>query len=109
MHRLSRLSKTKILELVFSHNNAIAINSKSISPQLRCTADGPSVIPSISNLKLHQQRMERNSNFSDDEPLYDAVASDDDYAALTPIAMPSSMHQQVNVMHLKDFKMNSIG
>lgn len=27
----------------------------------------------------------RISNLSDDEPLYDAVASDDDYAALTPV------------------------
>lgn len=71
----------------------------------RCT-DGPSAIPSISNLKLQHHRMERNSNLSDDEPLYDAVASDDDYATLTPTGLPT-MHQQV--MHLKTFKMNSIG
>lgn len=28
------------------------------------------------------------SNLSDDEPLYDAVASDDDYAQLTPLPKP---------------------
>lgn len=27
----------------------------------------------------------RDSTISDDEPLYDAVASDDDYAALAPV------------------------
>lgn len=63
----------------------------------------------MSNLKLQHQRMERNSNLSDDEPLYDAVASDDDYAALTPIGLPSLLHQQVTLTHLKGFKMNSIG
>lgn len=52
--------------------------------------------------------MERNSDLSDDEPLYDAVASDDDYAALTPTGLPP-LHQQVTLTHLKGFKMNSIG
>lgn len=66
-------------------------------------SDGPSSLPSISNLKLQQQRSERHSNMSDDEPLYDAVASDDDYAALAPAA------QQVILARIKGFKMNSIG
>lgn len=63
-------------------------------------SDGPNIIPSLSNLKLQAQQ--RNSNMSDDEPLYDAVASDDDYAAVTPIA------QQVTLA-FREFKMNSIG
>lgn len=44
--------------------------------------------------------VQRDSNMSDDEPLYDAVASDDDYATLMPISKkPLSQlpgqHQQV--------------
>lgn len=62
--------------------------------------DGPNVIPGLANLKYEAQQ--RHSNLSDDEPLYDAVASDDDYAAVTPIA------QQVTLA-FKEFKMNSIG
>ena len=42
------------------------------------------------------------SNLSDDEPLYDAVASDDDYAALAPVA------QQVKLLVL-GLKNNSFG
>lgn len=56
--------------------------------------------PNIAQLK---QQLHRESNLSDDEPLYDAVASDDDYAALAPIA------QQVKFSRQKGFKNNSIG
>lgn len=52
--------------------------------------------------------MERNSNLSDDEPLYDAVASDDDYATLTSTGLPP-LQQQVTLSQLKGFKMSSIG
>lgn len=46
----------------------------------------------------------RDSNLSDDgEPLYDAVASDDDYAALAPVA------QQVKIIRQKGLKNNSFG
>ncbi|XP_055309853.1 ARF GTPase-activating protein Git [Sitodiplosis mosellana] len=45
--------------------------------------DGPSI--EMSNAKPQHHHLERLSNLSDDEPLYDAVASDDDYAALTPL------------------------
>lgn len=78
--------------------------------------DVPSIQqPSISNIKMqqqqHQHQIDRLSNLSDDEPLYDAVASDDDYAALTPIDQnPSSHpHQKVMPAQIKTFKMNSIG
>lgn len=67
------------------------------------TTDGPSSLPTIFNLKMQAQRSDRHSNMSDDEPLYDAVASDDDYAALAPSA------QQVLLARIKNFKMNSIG
>lgn len=33
------------------------------------------------------------SNLSDDEPLYDAVASDDDYAQLTPLPKPQPVRR----------------
>lgn len=46
---------------------------------------------------------DRQSNLSDDEPLYDAVASDDDYAALVPAP------QQVTCPRTLGFKNNSIG
>lgn len=36
----------------------------------------------------------RCSNLSDDEPLYDAVASDDDYAALAPVAQQVKLVRQ---------------
>lgn len=39
--------------------------------------------PSINLFKKDELR--HVSQISDDEPLYDSVASDDDYAALTPI------------------------
>ncbi|XP_031619745.1 ARF GTPase-activating protein GIT2 [Contarinia nasturtii] len=48
--------------------------------------DAPMIdMSSISNTKIQHHHLERLSNLSDDEPLYDAVASDDDYAALTPL------------------------
>lgn len=34
------------------------------------------------------------SHLSDDEPLYDSVASDDDYAALTPVVQNVRFWQQ---------------
>lgn len=47
----------------------------------------------------------RDSNLSDDgEPLYDAVASDDDYAALAPVVA-----QQVKIIRQKGLKNNSFG
>lgn len=36
----------------------------------------------------------RCSNLSDDEPVYDAVASDDDYAALAPVAQQVKLVRQ---------------
>ena len=65
-------------------------------------SDGPSSLPTLSNLK-NQQKIYRHSNLSDDEPLYDAVADDDDYASLGPAA------QQVILARIKNFKMNSVG
>lgn len=65
-------------------------------------SDGPSSLPSFSNFK-NQPKMYRHSNVSDDEPLYDAVADDDDYAALGPAA------QQVIIPRIQNFKMNSVG
>lgn len=35
----------------------------------------------------------RDSSISDDEPLYDAVASDDDYAALAPVPQQVTRHR----------------
>jgi len=40
-------------------------------------------------------------NLSDDEPIYDPVASDDDYAPVPPMA------QQVNLMRQKILKLNN--
>lgn len=75
--------------------------------------DGPTVeLSSISNVKTQHHLLERLSNLSDDEPLYDAVASDDDYAALTPLnqTAPTAVGQpQVTFIHKKPFKINSIG
>lgn len=87
--------------LVRIPNNFSMIISDHV-PKSMYTSDGPSSLPSISNLKLQAQRSDRHSNCSDDEPLYDAVASDDDYAALAPA-------QQVILARIKNFKMNSIG
>lgn len=42
--------------------------------------------PLPTNLNQLRSAAARESNLSDDEPLYDAVASDDDYAALAPVA-----------------------
>lgn len=57
----------------------------------------------IPNIALLRQHTDRQSNISDDEPLYDAVASDDDYAALVPAP------QQVTFQRTLGFKNNSIG
>lgn len=59
--------------------------------------------PLIPNIALLRQQPNRQSNLSDDEPLYDAVASDDDYAALVPAP------QQVTFPRTLGFKNNSIG
>lgn len=47
----------------------------------------------------------RESNLSDDEPLYDAVASDDDYAALAPVAQQVKflMRQKAVLNHNNSF------
>lgn len=47
----------------------------------------------------------RASNLSDDEPLYDAVASDDDYAALAPVAQQVKflMRQKAVLNHNHSF------
>lgn len=47
----------------------------------------------------------RESNLSDDEPLYDAVASDDDYAALAPVAQQVKflMRQKAVLNHNHSF------
>lgn len=66
-------------------------------------ADTAPLNANVAQLK-QQQKLQRESNLSDDEPLYDAVASDDDYAALAPIG------QQVKWgSRHKGFKNNSIG
>lgn len=85
--------------MLHSHSSSLLFSDH--APRSMYTSDGPSSLPSISNLKLQAQRSDRHSNCSDDEPLYDAVASDDDYAALAPA-------QQV-IARIKNFKMNSIG
>lgn len=85
--------------------------------------DGPSIELSnlTQNTKTQQHHhLERLSNLSDDEPLYDAVASDDDYAALTPTlnqaattaTASSSANQQQQVtqaIKTPPIKINSIG
>lgn len=74
----------------------------------------------MSHAKPQHHHLERLSNLSDDEPLYDAVASDDDYAALTPLnqgATGSLVGQQqvtstitpITTTHKKPLKINSIG
>lgn len=78
----------------------------------------------MQNTKTPSQHhhLERLSNLSDDEPLYDAVASDDDYAALTPTlnqaavaaaatASSSAGQQQQVTQAIKTppIKINSIG
>uniref|UniRef100_A0A182WBD1 Arf-GAP domain-containing protein n=1 Tax=Anopheles minimus TaxID=112268 RepID=A0A182WBD1_9DIPT len=50
--------------------------------QLKAASLGPSSLGGI-----------RDSNLSDDEPLYDAVASDDDYAALAPVAQQALVNK----------------
>lgn len=69
-------------------------------------------MPSIPHAKIQHHHLERLSNLSDDEPLYDAVASDDDYAALSPVKQTppiDSIHSQQQVKKSLPFKINSIG
>lgn len=47
--------------------------------------------------KSGSQPTQDAGNMSDDEPLYDAVASDDDYATLTPIPKPQTQQQPVRI------------
>lgn len=58
----------------------------------------PSAMPALnvgSLLKKSSgQLTQQAGNMSDDEPLYDAVASDDDYATLTPIPKQQQQTQQ---------------
>ncbi|XP_038118795.1 ARF GTPase-activating protein GIT2 [Culex quinquefasciatus] len=49
--------------------------------------------PLPSNLAQLKNAAARESNLSDDEPLYDAVASDDDYAALAPVAQQALVNK----------------
>lgn len=68
--------------------------------------------PQQQQQQQHHHHLERLSNLSDDEPLYDAVASDDDYAALTPINKSATSiigQQQVMSTQKKPLKINSIG
>ncbi|XP_058838566.1 ARF GTPase-activating protein Git [Topomyia yanbarensis] len=48
---------------------------------------------SLTQLKTAAAASVRESNLSDDEPLYDAVASDDDYAALAPVAQQALVNK----------------
>uniref|UniRef100_A0A182JM45 Uncharacterized protein n=1 Tax=Anopheles atroparvus TaxID=41427 RepID=A0A182JM45_ANOAO len=54
--------------------------------------DGP-LPPGLAQLKGAALPGARDSNLSDDEPLYDAVASDDDYAALAPVAQQALVNK----------------
>ncbi|XP_053684995.1 ARF GTPase-activating protein Git [Sabethes cyaneus] len=49
--------------------------------------------PLPTNLNQLRTAAARESNLSDDEPLYDAVASDDDYAALAPVAQQALVNK----------------
>lgn len=59
----------------------------------------PSTITTTTTTALYNNDYE--PNFSDEEPIYDPVASDDDYAPVAPIA------QQVNFMRQKILKLNN--
>lgn len=61
--------------------------------------------PLPSNLAQLKNAAARESNLSDDEPLYDAVASDDDYAALAPVAQQVMflMRQKAVLNHNNSF------
>lgn len=76
--------------------------------------DNPTIeLSSISNAIAQHHHLERLSNFSDDEPLYDAVASDDDYAQIAPLNASAASVAQQQVMsmsiHKAPQKLNSIG
>ncbi|XP_043274265.1 ARF GTPase-activating protein GIT1 [Venturia canescens] len=54
--------------------------------------------PVVAMLRKEQIRGKHGSQMSDDEPLYDSVASDDDYAALTSTDSPGSrLPSELNV------------
>lgn len=61
--------------------------------------------PLPANLAQLKNAAARESNLSDDEPLYDAVASDDDYAALAPVAQQVMflMRQKAVLNHNNSF------
>lgn len=46
------------------------------------------------NPLLSASHLKHISQMSDDEPLYDSVASDDDYAALAPVDLDVSLFMQ---------------
>lgn len=118
--RIAR-SLTLPFTLIFFLNKIINEFSIPILPAKQI--DGPSL--ELSNLTQNAKapqhhHLERLSNLSDDEPLYDAVASDDDYAALTPTlnqaaaaaAASSSAGQPQQVtqaIKTPPLKLNSIG
>ncbi|XP_055614098.1 ARF GTPase-activating protein Git [Uranotaenia lowii] len=54
--------------------------------------DGPLPV-NLAHLRNTASINARDSNLSDDEPLYDAVASDDDYAALAPAAQQAIVNK----------------
>lgn len=60
------------------------------------------LLSSQMNSKVQYRREQRDSNLSDDEPLYDAVCLDDDYAVLAPVA------EQVKFARERWLKNNSI-
>lgn len=59
-------------------------------------------VPNINQLK----QQVRDSNFSDDEPLYDAVASDEDYAPLNPVPQKvrNRMLNLASCLYIKMYK-----
>lgn len=62
------------------------------------------LLPYGNNSTMYSSSFEQSMhdpNLSDDEPIYDPVASDDDYAPVPPMA------QQVNLMRQKILKLNN--
>lgn len=98
------------MRIVISYLNKIKNNKRKFL--IIQKLDGPPIEMSNSKPQQHHHHLERLSNLSDDEPLYDAVASDDDYAALTPINQNATSilgQQQVTSTQKKPLKINSIG
>lgn len=66
---------------------------------------GGNQLPSLQSLPYANNSLfeqgGHDPNLSDDEPIYDPVASDDDYAPVPPMA------QQVNLMRQKILKLNN--